>query len=59
MTPSLTCLKVPSRETVIAEVADRILGGARRSKDDWVTTVLPQIRLLQGESSGNSRKSSS
>ena len=59
MTPSLTCLKVPSRETVIAEVADRILGGARRSKDDWVTTVLPQIRLLQGESSENSRKSSS
>ena len=59
MTPSLTCLKVPSRESVIAEVADRILGGARRSKDDWVTTVLPQIKLLQGESSGNSRKSSS
>jgi DNA-binding LacI/PurR family transcriptional regulator len=59
LTPSLTCLKVPSRETVIAEVADRILGGARRSKNDWVTTVLPQICLLQGESSGNSRKSSS
>ena len=56
MTPSLTCLKVPSRETVIEEVVDTILKGARRSKDDWVRTVLPQIRLLPGESSGKSPK---
>ena len=56
MTPSLTCLKVPSRETVIEEVVDTILKGGLRSKDDWVRTVLPQIRLLPGESSGKSAK---
>jgi len=56
MTPSLTCLKVPTREAVIEEVVDTILKGGRRSKDDWVRTVLPQIRLLPGESSGKSPK---
>ncbi len=56
MTPSLTCLKVPSRETVIEEVVDTILKRGRRSKDDWVRTVLPQIRLLPGESSWKSLK---
>jgi|GEM_PF-3787738 len=59
MTPSLTCLKVPTREAVIEEVVDTILKGGRRSKDDWVRTVLPQIRLLPGESSGQNRKPSS
>ena len=56
LTPSLTCLKVPSRETVIEEVVDTILKRGRRSKDDWVLTVLPQIRLWPGESSGHPRK---
>lgn len=59
LTPSLTCLKVPSRETVIEEVVDTILKRGRRSKDDWVRNILPQIRLLPGESSGQARKTSS
>ena len=59
MTPSLTSLKVPTREEVIEQVVDSVLRGARRSKDDWVRTVLPQIQLLPGESSGQVRKTSS
>ena len=56
MTPSLTSLKVPTRETVIQEVADAILQGTRRTKEDLVRTILPQIRLLPGESSGKSQR---
>ena len=59
MTPSLTSLTVPTRESVIEQVVDKILGGIRRSKDDWVKSVLPQIRLFSGESSGQSRKTTS
>lgn len=59
MTPSLTSLTVPTRESVIEQVVDKILGGIRRSKDDWVKSVLPQIRLFSGESSGQSQKTTS
>jgi LacI family transcriptional regulator len=58
MTPSLTSLKVPTRETVLEEVVDAILQEKRRTKDDWIRTVLPQIQLLPGESSGQARKTS-
>jgi len=56
MTPSLTSLKVPTRETIVQEVVDAILQGTRRTKEDLVRTILPQIRLLPGESSGQARK---
>jgi DNA-binding LacI/PurR family transcriptional regulator len=56
MTPSLTSLQVPTREAVIEQTVETVLKGSPRSKDDWVRTVLPQIRLWPGESSGHPRK---
>lgn len=52
MTPSLTSLDVPSRESVIEEAVEAVLKGSTAARQNWNQTVLPQIRLLQGESSG-------
>lgn len=51
MTPSLTSLDVPSREVVIEEAVEAVLKGSAGERHNWAETVLPQIRLLQGESS--------
>ncbi len=56
MTPSLTSLEVPSRESVIEDALEKVLKGSPRARNQWADAVLPQIRLLQGESSATPRK---
>jgi DNA-binding LacI/PurR family transcriptional regulator len=58
MTPSLTCLDVPSRESVIAGTVETVLKGAAAERHNWADTVLQKVRLLQGESSGVRKRSS-
>jgi DNA-binding LacI/PurR family transcriptional regulator len=52
LTPSLTCLTVPSRESVIAEAVEAVLTGRGGKRKGWTRNVLPKIRLHVGESSG-------
>lgn len=56
MTPSLTSLEVPSRESVIEEAVKAVLKGATATRCNWAESVIPQIRLLQGESSSARRR---
>jgi DNA-binding LacI/PurR family transcriptional regulator len=51
LTPSLTCLTVPSRESVIADAVDAVLSGRGGQREAWSQSVLPKIRLHGGESS--------
>ena len=51
MTPSLTCLDVPSRETVIEDAVQSIMKSPKKARSDWADLVLPKVRLRQGESS--------
>jgi DNA-binding LacI/PurR family transcriptional regulator len=51
LAPSLTCLSVPSRESVIAEAVDQILARRNEQRRNWAEDILPRIRLQQGESS--------
>lgn len=53
LTPSLTCLTVPSREIVIAEAVDSVLNGRGGKRSSWAQSVVPEIRLNVGESSGS------
>lgn len=51
MTPSLTSLVVPSRESIIREAIEAISNGTLRARRNWDETVLPRVRVMHGESS--------
>ena len=51
LTPSLTCLAVPTRESVIAETVEQVLARRAAQRKNWAEAILPRIRLQQGESS--------
>lgn len=57
MTPSITHLEVPSREGVIREAVEALGKGSSKARRNWADSILPRIRVVQGESSQNAGRS--